>query len=256
MAQMASGAGRDNQIADARLRKRLAELTHFGRHSVVGQLVASIGHEINQPLGAIVTNCETLEVLLQSPAPDLAELREIAADILRDGQRAAAIIQNLRTFEKRSTFELVNVDLAEPVQDTIDFLSALAVGANISSSMAPIPLPVKANVVQLHQAIMNLVTNAMDAMSDASADQRMVFIATERMGNSARVSVFDRGPGIPPDKLKEIFSPFFSTKNGRIGMGLSVARTIVDAHGGQLWADNVPTGGAVFHIALPLATFH
>jgi signal transduction histidine kinase len=233
----------------------LAELAHFGRHSVVGELVASIAHEINQPLGAIITNSETLEVLLQSPAHDLTEMREIAADIRSDSYRAADVIQHLQNFLKRSTFELRNVDLAEPVQDTIHFLSALAVNANINCSIAPIPLPVKANVVQLHQAIMSLISNAMDAMSDLSVDQRKVLVATERTDNSAKVSVFDKGPGIPPDKLKEIFAPFFSTKKERMGMGLSIARTIIEAHGGQIWAENVPAAGAAFHIRLPLATF-
>jgi len=252
MAEMVRGA----QIADVEVRKRLAELAHFIRHSVCGELVASIAHEINQPLGAIVTNSETLKIMLQSPAPDLAEVREIVVDILRDGQRAADVIRHLRNFEKRSTFELKNVDLAEPVRDTIHFLSPLAVNANISSSIAPIPLPVKADVVQLHQAIMSLVANAMDAMSDSTVEQPMVFVATGRMDNSAKVSVFDRGPGIPPDKLREIFTPFFSTKKGRIGMGLSIARTIIKAHGGQIWAENVPTGGAALHISLPLATVH
>lgn len=255
MAEATAGAGRTNHIADAQVRERLAELSHFNRHSVVGELVASVAHEINQPLAAVVTNSETLNLLLQSPAPDLAEMREIAAELLRDGERAANVIRHLRNFEKRSTFEFTNVDLAEPVQDAVHFLSALAVNANISSAIAPIPLPVKANVVQLHQAIMNLIVNAMDSMSNSSAAQRMVFVATERMDNSAKVSVFDRGPGVPPDKLKEIFAPFFSTKEGRMGMGLSIARTIVEAHGGQIWAENVPTGGAAFHIGLPLATF-
>lgn len=256
MAEMTSGGGRANQIADVQLRKRLAELAHFGRYSVVSEIVACIAHEINQPLGALVANSETLEVLLQSHAPDLAELKEIAGDILRDSQRAANVIRDLRNLEERSTFKLVNVDLVGPVQDTIDFLSALAVNANISSSVAREALPVKANVVQLHQAIMSLVANAIDSMVEAPADQRMVFVATERMDNFAKVSVFDKGPGIPPDKLKEIFTPFFSTKKGRMGMGLPIARTIIDGHSGQIWAENVPTGGAVFHIALPLATFH
>lgn len=254
MADVVAGAGRADRNTEVWLRQRLAELTHLGRHSAVGELVASIAHEINQPLAAIVTNSETAKVLLQSSAPDLTELKEIAADILRDGRRAADVILHLQDFLKRSSFELRDVDLAEPVQDAIHFLSALAVNANIRSSIATIPLPVKANVVQLHQAIMSLITNAMDAMSDLSVDQREVLVATGRTDNSAKVSVFDRGPGVPPDKHKEIFSPFFSTKKGRMGMGLSTARTIIEAHGGRIWAENAPTGGAVFHIGLPLAT--
>ena len=254
MAKVAASLMHANQIADVQLRQRLAQLAHSSRHSTVGELVATIAHEINQPLGAIVANAETLEALLQSPAPDLTELREIAADIRCDSQRAAEVIRHLRNFLKRSTLELREVDLAEPVRDTIHFMSALAVDANISSSITPIPLPIRANVVQLHQAIMSLIANAMDAMPDLSVDQRKILVATERMDNTAKVSVFDKGPGVPPDKLKEIFAPFFSTKKERMGMGLSIARTIIEAHDGQIWAENVAEGGAVFHIRLPLAT--
>jgi signal transduction histidine kinase len=155
---------------------------------------------------------------------------------------------------ERSTVELSQIDLAEPVRDAIHFISALAVprNADISSSIGSTPLPVNGNVVQLHQVIMSLIVNAMDAMSDLPADQRKVLVTTERMDNSAKLSVFDRGPGVPPDKLQKIFTPFFSTK-GRMGMALSVARTIIEAHGGRIWAENVPQGGAVFHVQLPLA---
>jgi signal transduction histidine kinase len=236
------------------LRQRLAEFDRSRRHSMVSELASTIAHEINQPLGAIVANTETLELLLQSPAPDLTELREVVADIRFDSQRAADVIRNLRNFLNRSKPELREVDLAEPVRDTIQFLAALAANADISSSLAPMPLPVKANVLQLHTAIMSLIVNAMDAMSDLSVDQREVLVTTERVDNSAKVAVFDKGPGVPPDKLNEIFAPFFSTKE-RMGMGLSVARTIIEAHGGQIWAENVPAGGAVFCIKLPLATF-
>jgi signal transduction histidine kinase len=117
------------------------------------------------------------------------------------------------------------------------------------------PLPVKGNVVQLHQVFLNLIVNAMDAMSDLPVDQRRISIATERVKNSAEVSISDTGPGIPPDTLKEVFAPLFSTKKEGMGMGLSIARTIIETHGGQIWAENVPGGGAVFHIRLPLATF-
>ena len=261
MAKTAAGARRADTrssvtAVQAQLRQRLAELTHSNRYSVVGELAATIAHEINQPLGAILTNTETLEVLLQSPVSDVTELRAIAADIRRDSQRAADVIQRLRNPLKGSNLELGKLDLAEPVRDAIQFYLALAVARNdsVSSSIAPMPLPVKGNVVQLHQVILNLIVNAMDAMSDLPVDQRRVLIATERMDKFAKVSVFDRGPGVPPEKLKEIFDLFFSTKK-KMGMGLSIARTIIEAHDGQIWAENVAEGGAVFHIRLPLATF-
>ena len=260
MAKVAAGARRADPrssvtAVEVQLRQRLAELAHSSRYSVVSELAATIAHEINQPLGAIVTNTETLEALLQSPAPDLTELRKIAADIRSDSQRAADVIRHLRDSLKGSTLELREVDLAEPVRDAIQFFLALAVARNdnVSSSIAPMPLPVKGNVVQLHQAILSLILNAMDAMSDLPVDQRKVLVTTERMDNFAKVSVFDRGPGIPPEKLKKIFDLFFSTRK-KMGMGLSIARTIIEAHDGQIWAENVAEGGAVFHIRLPLAT--
>ena len=264
MAKVVAGAGPADRWScmsvtaiEVQLRQRLAEVARSCRYSVAGELTATIAHEINQPLGAILANSETLEAMLQSPAPDLMELREIAADIRRDSQRAADVIRHLRNLLKKSTLELREIDLTEQVRDAIHFFSALAVArnANVSSSIGPMPLPVKGNAVQLHQVILNLVVNAMDAMSDLPVDQRKVSITTERMENSAEVSVSDTGSGIPPDKLKEIFAPFFSTKEEGMGMGLSIARTIIEAHGGQIWAENVPAGGAVFRIRLPLATF-
>ncbi|WMT74472.1 ATP-binding protein [Bradyrhizobium sp. Ash2021] len=244
-------------IAEVQLRQRLAELARSNRYSVAGELAATIAHEINQPLGAMLTNSETLELVLQSPSPDLMELREIAADIRRDNQRAADIVRHLRNLLNKSTLELREIDLNEPVRDAIHFFSVLAVArnANVSSSIAPMPLPVKGNVVQLHQVVLNLIVNAMDAMSDLPVDQRKVSITTERVENFAEVSVSDTGPGIPPNKLKEIFAPFFSTKEEGMGMGLSIARTIIEAHCGQIWAENAPAGSAVLHIRLPLAAF-
>jgi nitrogen fixation/metabolism regulation signal transduction histidine kinase len=163
MDKVAVGPRRDDRrsyvaAVEVQSYQRLAELGHSHRHSVVGEIAATISHEINQPLGAIVTNAETLEVLLRSPASDLTELREIAADIRRDSQRAADVIRRLRNFLERSTVELREIDLAEPVRDALRFFSALAVArnSNISSSIAPIPLPVKGNAVQLHQVILTL----------------------------------------------------------------------------------------------------
>ena len=239
---------------EVQLRQRLAELARSHRESVAGELAAIVAHEINQPLGAILTNSETLEEMLQSPAPDLMEVREIAADIRRDSQRAADVVRHLRNFFERSTLQLMKIDLNEPVRDAIHFYSTLVVArnANISSSIE-MPLPVKGNVVQLHQVILTLLVNAMDAMSDLPVDQRKITITTDRVENSAEVSVFDAGPGIPPDTLTEVFAPFFSTKKEGMGLGLSIARTIIETHGGQIWAENVPGGGAVFYIRLPLS---
>jgi signal transduction histidine kinase len=243
------------QFAEIQVRQRLAELTRANRYSLAGELAATISHEINQPLGAILTNSETLEAMLQSTTPNLSELKEIAADIRRDDQRAADVIRHLRNLLKKASVELKDVDLNEPVRDAIHFFSTLAVARNaqLSSSLAPTPMLIKGNAVQLHQVVLNLIVNAMDAMSGLPVEQRKLAIATTRAENSAEVSVSDAGPGVPPDKLKEIFAPFFSTKEQGMGMGLSIARTIIEAHGGQIWAENKPGGGALFHVRLPLA---
>ena len=134
------------------------------------------------------------------------------------------------------------------------FSQPVARNTELNSSVAPKPLPIKGNLVQLQQVILILVLNAMDAMSDLPDDKRKLVIATGSAGNLAEASVSDTGPGVSPDKLEEIFAPFFSTKPQGMGMGLSIARTIIDAHGGRIYAENVPSGGAVFHIRLPLVT--
>lgn len=246
---------RRRQLAEVQVRHRLAELARSNRYSLAGELAATIAHEINQPLGAILTNAELLETMLQAPAPDLAELRKIASDIRYDDRRAADVILHLRNLLKKSSIELKEVDLNVPVQDAIHFFSTLAVArnANMIGPTATEPLAIKGNVVQLHQVVLNLIVNAMDAMSGLPADQRRLEIATARVENSAQVSVSDAGPGVPPEKLKEIFAPFFSTKEEGMGMGLSIARTIVEAHGGEIWADNKPGGGAIFRVRLPLS---
>jgi signal transduction histidine kinase len=243
------------QLAEVQVRQRLAELARSNRYSLAGELAATIAHEINQPLGAILTNTETLEVILQAPAPDLSELRKITSDIRDDNYRAADVIRHLRNLLKKSSIELKEVDLNVPVRDAIHFFLALAVGrnANVISSIAPEPVAIKGNVVQLHQVVLILIVNAMDAMSGLPADRRQLEIATVRVENDAEISVSDTGPGVPPEKLKEIFAPFFSTKEEGMGMGLSIARTIVEAHGGQIWAENRPSGGAIFRVRLPLS---
>jgi signal transduction histidine kinase len=245
---------RRRQIAEVQLRQRMTELAHANRYSMAGELAATISHELNQPLGAILINSETLDAILQTPAPNLSELKEIVADIRRDDERASDVIRHLRTLLTKSPLELSDIDLNDPVRETVQFFSALAVARSVdlNSSVAPMPLPVRGNRVQLQQVILNLIVNALDAMSTIPKDQRKLTVVSARVDKFAEMSVSDTGPGIPPDKLKEIFDPFFSTKEKGMGMGLSIARTIVEAHGGQLTAKNRAGGGAMFCMRLPL----
>jgi signal transduction histidine kinase len=241
--------------AEVQSRQRSAELAHINRFSTAGELTATIAHEINQPLGAILTNIETAELMVKSPAPDLQEIGEILADVRRDDERASEVIGRLRSLLKKAPFELKHIDLNEVVRETVRFLSALAVArkVDLTSFIAPTPLPIKGDLIQLQQVILNLIVNAMDAMSGMPSAERRITVSTARDGNSADLSVSDVGPGIPFEKLKEVFEPFFTTKPQGMGMGLSIARTIVEAHGGQLSAENRAGRGAAFRMRLPLA---
>jgi len=162
----------------------------------------------------------------------------------------------LRSLLRKAPFELKHIDFNDVARDTVNFLSALAVARNVNltSHIDPMPLPIKADAVQLQQVVLNLVVNAMDAMSDMPIAERTITVSVKRVQNFAEVSVSDVGPGIPPEELKNVFEPFFTTKPQGMGMGLSIARTIVESHGGELWAENKPSGGAILHVRLALAT--
>jgi signal transduction histidine kinase len=235
--------------------RRSAELAHFNRYSTAGELTASMAHELNQPLGAILTNAETAELLLKSSSPDLDELREIVIDIRRDDQRASDVLQRLRSLLKKGPYESKDVDLNEIAGESIELLSPLSIAreVNLSGFTAPMSLPIRADPIQIQQVIVNLIVNAMDAMSKVPKAQRRVTVDTARADNFAEVSVSDTGPGIPSEKIKEVFEPFFTTKAQGMGMGLSIARTIVEAHNGQIWAENKAGRGAVFRVSLPLS---
>jgi signal transduction histidine kinase len=246
---------RRRQLAEVQARQRMAELAHVNRFSTAGELTASIAHEINQPLGSILTNAETADEILKSSRPDIAELKEIVRDILLDDRRATEVIRRMRSLLKKAPFELKNIDLNEVARETVEFLSSLAVGRKVelASVIAPDALPILGDRIQLQQVILNLVVNGIDAMRDMRSEDRIISIRTWRVENLAELSVSDRGAGIPEDKLKEIFEPFFTSKAEGMGMGLSIARTIVDAHRGQISAENPRDGGAMFKIRIPLS---
>jgi len=243
------------RLAEVQVGRRTAELAHFNRYSIAGELTASIAHELNQPLGSILTNAETAELVLKSSVPDLGELREIVADIRHDDKRASEVLQRLRSLLKKAPSEIRDLDLNEIARESVQLLSPLSIAReiNLSGITAPLPLPIRGDPVQLQQVILNLIMNAMDAASKMPRAERRVTVTTARDDNFAEVSVSDTGSGIPIEKIKEVFEPFFTTKAQGMGLGLSIARTIVEAHEGQIWAENKAASGAVFHIRLPLA---
>jgi C4-dicarboxylate-specific signal transduction histidine kinase len=233
----------------------MKELAHVNRFSTAGELTATIAHEINQPLGAILTNAETAKLILKSSPPDVDELNSIVDDILRDDQRTSEVIRKIRDVMKRAPFDPKQLDFNEVVRESVGFLSALGVGRKVelSSFIAPVALPIIGDRIQLQQVITNLVVNAMDAMADTPSENRIISIRTSRVENLAQLSVSDRGSGIPEDKLKQVFEPFFTSKAEGMGVGLSIARTIIDAHHGQVSAKNRVDGGASFRVRLRLA---
>ena len=251
---------RRRKFSEVQSRQRLAELAHVNRFSTAGELTASIAHEINQPLGSILTNAETAEAILKSQSPDIAglpaivELREIVNDILQDDRRASEVIRRMRSLLKKAPFELKNFDLNEVVRETLGFFNSLAVGRKfeLDSAIAPEALPILGDRIQLQQVILNLVMNGIEAMRGTPGENRIISIRTSRVENFAQLSVSDRGLGIPEDKLKEVFEPFFTSKAEGMGMGLSIARTIIEAHNGEISANNRDHGGASFRIRLPL----
>ena len=244
-------AHRRRRLAEVQSRQRMTELARVVRFSTAGELTASIAHEINQPLGSILTNAETADAILQSPTPDIAELKDIVKDIVKDDRRAGEVVRRMRSLLKKTPFELKSLDFNDLVRETVKLVVAVGRKVELVSVITPDALPILGDRIQLQQVILNLVTNGIDAMKDTPNEDRVISIRTSRVEKFAELSVSDCGPGIPEDKIKEVFEPFFTSKAEGMGMGLSIARTIIEAHNGRIWAENEP-GGATFRIRLPL----
>ncbi|MDI4658405.1 sensor histidine kinase [Xanthobacter autotrophicus] len=229
------------------------ELAHASRLAVAGELTGSIAHEINQPLAAILSNAAAAEMMLESGAARPGDLKDILADIRRDDLRASEVIRRLRALLAKHEVERQPFDLNEILSDVIALLGAEARRRRIalSARAAAETITVVGDRIQLQQVLINLIMNAMDALADTPEEQRNVALSLEGSATGATIRVRDRGHGITAEHLAKLFESFFTTKRKGIGLGLSIARTLVEAHGGTIAAESVPGEGAVFTIWLP-----
>ena len=247
---------RRSRFAEAESRKRLSEMAHMNRRVALGEMSASIAHELNQPLGAIYNNAGAAEILINAKPPRLDEVAEILADIKRDDRRASDIIARIRKFLRRSEFELRDTDLNEAIDESMKTVAREASDKEIEVKTEFEPgLPrVSADRVQLQQVIVNLALNAIEAMQNMTSASKVLTIRSRRVDDKfAEVSVTDSGGGIAPDLRPRIFDAFVTSKATGMGLGLAICRTIIEAHGGEIRAENAPGGGAVFRFTLPVA---
>lgn len=243
--------------AEHAVERQRHELAHASRLAMAAELTGSIAHEINQPLGAILNNADAAELILDSGADRRDELRAILADIRRDDRRASEVIRRLRALISKHEVDRRPFELNEAVREVRAILDAEARRRRVTIDVLPArsPVPMMGDRVEIEQVLINLVVNAMDAMADVAEERRKVVVSVDNVTGGAEIAVRDRGHGIAPDRLPRVFESFFSTKREGMGLGLSIARTIVEAHGGRIWAENAPGEGAIFRMQLPATDF-
>jgi two-component system, LuxR family, sensor kinase FixL len=232
------------------------ELAHLSRVTTLGELSGSIAHELSLPLSAILSNAQAAQRVLANSKADLAEVREILADIVSEDKRASEVIRRLRLWLKKGEVQQHPLRINKVVQDVLKLIHSDLINQNVTveTELAGNLPTVSGDPVQLQQVLLNLVVNACDAMAGCDTSQRRLVIRTriENGGSVVVVSVTDQGIGIPEEKIEQIFEPFFSTKEKGMGIGLSVCRTIIAAHRGKLWAANNLDRGATFYFSLPV----
>jgi signal transduction histidine kinase len=244
-----------NDIEDRKRAEQLqADLAHVNRVSTMGELTASLAHEIKQPIGAAVTNAEACARLLDRAQPDVLEAREAALEMAKDAKRAAHIIDRVRSLYRKGSSQIDTVDVNEVISEMLLLLRNEANRHSVSmrTDLAEGPPKVTADRVQLQQVLMNIMLNGIQAMAETGG---VLTIKTQLdQDGRVQISVSDTGVGLPADKAEQIFDAFFTTKPEGSGMGLAITRSILESHGGRIWATANSERGATFHFTLPIRT--
>jgi PAS domain S-box-containing protein len=243
--------------AEVEALQQRAELAHLSRVTMLGELSGSLAHELNQPLTAILSNAQAAKRFLARDDVDLEEVRDILTDIVEQDKRAGEVIHRMRLLLKKGEVQQQPLDVNNAVREVLKLIRSDLVnqGVTTRTTLAPALPTVKGDRVQLQQVLLNLLMNACDGMNGNASADRQIIVRTELSdGEGVRFSVSDRGTGIAPEELEHVFEPFFTTKINGLGLGLSVCRTIITAHGGKLWAANNPERGVTFHFTLPVTT--
>jgi C4-dicarboxylate-specific signal transduction histidine kinase len=244
----------DHQRAEDALREARTELAHVTRVLAMGELVASIAHEVNQPLSGVVINGNSCLRWLAGDPPNLAEVRETVQRIIRDGKRAGEVIARIRALTKKTVLEKEPLEMNEVIQEVVALLQSelrrnrVALRTELTTDLPP----VLGDRVQLQQVVLNLVMNGIDAMSTVGDRRRALTIRTQIVeADQIGVTVQDSGTGLDPQNLERVFDAFYTTKPEGMGMGLSISRSIVSNHGGRLWATANDLPGASFQFTIP-----
>ena len=243
----------EQKRAEAALHRARADLAHINRVTTLGELTASLVHEVSQPIAAAATNANACLRWLTREPPDLEEARASALSIVKDAKRAGEIIRRIRQLFQKSPPQRESVDVNEIIREMIVLLRSEVTRHSISvrAELAADLPPVMGDRVQLQQVMMNLMGNGIDAMKDVEGPRELAIKSQRAENEQLMVSVSDTGVGLPPQQAEQIFNAFVTTKLHGTGMGLSISRSIVESHSGRLWAaDNSPRG-ASFHITLP-----
>jgi len=244
------------QTAEIRAEKLRDELAHAARVTTLGELSATLAHELNQPLGAILSNAEAAQIFLKQGPTAQEEVHTILEDIRQDGQRAGEVIHRIRTLLQGEKFHTQPIEIRSLLENACALVRSMLLSRRVKLQIdieRELP-PVLGDTVQLQQVLLNLILNALDAMAERQPSERLLVIqAVRNAADNVSVSVRDTGTGIPQERLARVFEPFFTTKGDGMGMGLSICRTIIQAHGGRIHAENNPTQGVTVSFSLPLA---